>query len=115
MSSAVLTTTPATMATDASLLIALHDITALPVLEDGRLVGMFREQDLLRNIPAGDQTSCRVGDVMEPVRLTAHPDGDLPALAEAMRHHGVRSVPVLDHERRLVGIISYRDLPIVSR
>jgi CBS domain-containing protein len=109
MTKSVLTTSPRTKATDAALVTALHDITALPVLDGGRVVGMFAEADLLRGTESTDQATLLVKDVMSPLRLVATPECDATELAEAMRRHGLRSVPVLD-DGQLVGIITWRDL-----
>lgn len=107
MTSPVLTTTPGTKAVDAALVIALNDITALPVVDQGRVVGMFNEANLLR-LGAGP-ASPLVREVMVPVALAAEPGDDAAKLAEAMRERGVLSVPVL-RDDQLVGIITRRDL-----
>jgi CBS domain-containing protein len=109
MSSPVLTTTAGTRAVDAALAVALRDVTALPVLRDGEVVGMFTEEGLLEARSSTPQSALTVGDVMGPVVLTTIPDADCEQLAAAMTERQVTSVPVLDHGR-LVGIITRRDL-----
>lgn len=109
MSAPVLTTTPRTEATDAALLIGLRGITTLPVLDDGRLVGMFTEADLLRCQRAAGRSNMLVEEVMDPVALVASPDCDPTELDEAMHRRHIRSVPVLE-DGRLVGIITSKDL-----
>ncbi|WP_156994450.1 CBS domain-containing protein [Pseudonocardia acaciae] len=109
MSAPVLTTTPRTKATDAALVIALRDITSLPVLDDGRLVGMFTEADLVRHRPAAAQAALVVEDVMTTVTLVATPECAAAELADTMRRRGIHAVPVLDNGR-LVGIITGNDL-----
>jgi CBS domain-containing protein len=109
MSAPVLTTTPRTEATDAALLIGLRGITTLPVLDDGRLVGMFTEAALLRCQRASGRSNMLVQDVMDPVALVATPDCDPAELDEAMHSRHIRSVPVLE-DVRLVGIITSKDL-----
>jgi CBS domain-containing protein len=107
MSTSVLTTTPETRAVDAALVVALRDITALPVLENGRVVGMFSEADLTSS--SSPQSTLTVGEVMGPVRLTTTPGADSDEIADAMARLGVTSVPVIE-EGKLVGIITRRDL-----
>lgn len=109
MKTPVLTTTPRTEAADAALVIGVHEITALPVLDDGRLVGLFTEADLLRCQRATGRSSLLVEDAMTPVALVATPDCDPAELVEAMRCRQVRTVPVVE-DGRLVGIISRGDL-----
>lgn len=109
MTTPVLTTTPGTKAVDAALVVALRDITALPVLADGQLVGMFSQTDLLAAPLSAPQAGLTVRAVMSPVKLVTTPDADCEELGRAMTRAGVATVPVLDHGR-LVGIITRRDL-----
>lgn len=107
MTTPVLTTTPGTKAVDAALVIALNDITALPVVDRGRVVGMFSEANLLRL--GARRSTPLVRDVMMPARLVAAPDDDAAKLAESMRVHEALSVPVL-RDGELIGILTRRDL-----
>lgn len=109
MSSPVLTTTPRTKATDAALVISLRDITALPVLNEGRLVGLFTVTDLLHCRPSTGQANLLVSDVMTPVTLVATPTSDPTELADTMHHRNTPTVPVID-DGHLVGIITTNDL-----
>jgi CBS domain-containing protein len=84
---------------------------AVPVVEDGRLVGIFSERDVLvRVVAAGkDPETTRLGEVM-----TANPDtvkssdAVLHAL-DLMNEHGYRHLPVVD-DGQLIGLVSIRDL-----
>jgi CBS domain-containing protein len=107
MSTSVLTTTPETRAVDAALVVALRDITALPVLENGQVVGRFSEAELTSS--SSPQSTLTVGEAMGPVRLTTTPGADSDEIADAMARLGVTSVPVID-QGKLVGIITRRDL-----
>jgi CBS domain-containing protein len=89
--------------------LALRDVTALPVLRDGAMVGMFTEENLLAATSSTPRQRLAVGDVMGPVLLTTTPDADREQLAAVMAARNIHSVPVLDHGR-LVGIITRRDL-----
>jgi CBS domain-containing protein len=97
MTTCVLTTSPETKAVDAALAVAMHDITALPVMRDGRVVGMFSEEDLLSTTSPTPQAQLPVGDVMRPLLLTTAPDHDWAELATAMAERGVASAPELNH------------------
>jgi CBS domain-containing protein len=107
MTGHVLTTTPATRAVDAALVIALHDITALPVLRDGEVVGLFTEEDLLR--VHGDQRTLTVGALMTPCQLVVSPDTAVAELAEGMARERVHIVPVA-RDGALVGVVTLHDL-----
>lgn len=90
------------------------DCGAIPVLEDGsdRVIGMVTDRDICmatwsRNAAPG---ALRVSDAMSR-RLHACSMSDTVAAAEAlMRREQIRRVPVLDSERRLVGILSLADI-----
>jgi len=84
---------------------------AVPVVDNGRLVGIFTERDVLVRVVAArkDPETTRLGDVM-----TANPDtvkssdAVLHAL-ELMNQHGYRHLPVVDGDQ-LIGVVSIRDL-----
>lgn len=52
----------------------------------------------------------RARDVMQPVAVAVKPDDTLRELGQVMKRHGVKSVPVVDADERLAGIVSVGDL-----
>uniref|UniRef100_Q11G51 CBS domain containing membrane protein n=1 Tax=Chelativorans sp. (strain BNC1) TaxID=266779 RepID=Q11G51_CHESB len=105
-----------------------HDLSGLPVLaDDGRLVGIITEGDLLRrcelgNVKAGEELlpekrargylhghGWKVGHVMSPDVVAVTEDASADHIAELMARHGIKRVPVLRGDR-VVGIVSRRDL-----
>ncbi|MFE1896979.1 CBS domain-containing protein [Streptomyces yangpuensis] len=85
------------------------DITALPVIdENGRPVGVVSEADLLRRRPAGGAATA--GDLMTSPAVTARPEWSVVRAARIMQRHGVKRLPVVDEEGRVVGILSRSDL-----
>lgn len=100
-----------------------HNITAAPVVDDeGRMVGIVSEMDLLRREFDTDPRTFvrpvatpqappprRVTEVMKTQVRTAHETSDVAELAEMMIATGIKSVPVL-HGDTLVGMVSRRDL-----
>jgi len=117
---------PGVTAAAAACLLAEHRFTALPVVENGELVGVVTEIDLLQGRVhhdvrspllaaelAADLPSLTVGDVMAIDVLIATPTTDVADLVEAMRGRRVRSVPVVAgglRRRELVGIVTRRDI-----
>jgi CBS domain-containing protein len=93
-----------------------HDVGALPVTEGERLVGMITDRDIaVRAVARGLGPDAFVQDVMslEPVHCAG--DHEVEGAAGVMREHKVRRLPVLDAERRVVGIITTGDLAQQTR
>jgi CBS domain-containing protein len=92
-------------------LMVAHNIGAVPVMRDGRLVGIFSERDLLKRIVAEgrDPKTTRVGEVMTPDPLVVEPDERVEHCMIVMKQHNFRHLPVCQGER-MVGIVSLRDI-----
>ena len=96
---------------DVARLMVEHNIGAVPVLRDGKLVGIFSERDLLKRIVAEgrDPKSILVGDVMTPDPLVVEPTETVEHCMVVMKQHNFRHLPVCDRGR-MVGIVSLRDI-----
>lgn len=123
-----MTVAPDTPVREARLLLYRHRVTALPVVDAaGRLVGIASEADLIRDalapdarrlepvgaVPGPGDHPARVHEVYTPHARTVHPDDDLADAVELMTALGIKSLPVLDHQGRLVGIVSRSDVVAV--
>lgn len=91
-----------------------HNITKIPVVEDGDLVGIVTDgkiaDKLGREHNRGLQTSTmHASSVMEKDFLVAHPDEDLAMLLQDVGKPGLTMVPVVQG-KKLVGIITKADL-----
>ncbi len=88
------------------------DAGALPVGEGDRLVGMVTDRDVtLRLVAEGrDPSQTRVREVMTPEVRYVFEDEDLDHVADNMAEQQVRRLPVMNREKRLVGVISLADL-----
>lgn len=116
MARAVVTLTPESTAGEALALCRERRIRHLPVVEDGRLVGIVSDRDLRSATPAlGDPERAaalgeiRVGDVMAREVVTAAPDDPIDAAANTMRERGINCLPILDGDD-LVGIVTSSDV-----
>ena len=86
-----------------------RNVGAVLVLDDGRLVGILTERDVLRAVARGLGDTTRVGDCMTAHPETIAPDDTTEHAAVLMLHGGFRHLPVVEGED-LVGVISIRDL-----
>lgn len=105
------TISPDLNAADAAGLMRSEDIGALPVVDDGKLVGLITDRDLVLRVLADrkDPMECRVGDILTRSPVTVTPDMKLSEARELMEEHKVRRLPVMKGEE-LVGILSIGDV-----
>ena len=97
---------------DAALLMNEHRIGALVVLEDGRVAGMFTERDVLRRVVAEqrDPVRTRVVEVMTDEVICGTLETSVEEARGAMKNRRIRHLPLVDGDRRLLGLISIGDL-----
>jgi CBS domain-containing protein len=97
---------------DAALLMNEHKIGCLVVLDDGHVVGMFSERDILRRVVAErrDPAAMTVAQGMTPEVLCCRAHTKLDEARGVMMNRRIRHLPVLDEEERLCGMISIGDL-----
>jgi len=113
MTPGVETTTSSEALRDAARTMRKGDFGAMPVVDDGRLVGMLTDRDIVvRAVAEGlDPMSARVGDVASQSPVAVAPDQDLDEAMELMAEYRVRRLPVVDGER-LVGVVSQADVAL---
>jgi CBS domain-containing protein len=90
------------------------DCGALPVCDADRLIGVLTDRDItVRSVAAGhDPKADKVRDVMTPGLVYCFDDQDAEEAAQIMREKQIRRIPVLNREKRLVGIVSLGDLAL---
>jgi CBS domain-containing protein len=93
------------------------DVGALPVCDLDRLIGMVTDRDIvLRGVADGrDANSATVSEVMSQGAFHIYADQSVEEAAELMEDKQVRRLPVLDRQKRLVGIVSLGDLAVCSQ
>ena len=134
MKSPVITAAPHTPVREIAALLLKHRISAVPIIEEDRLVGLVSEGDLLRRHEIGTDRADRgtpwwlwllgtdrsIGeyvksharyarDVMTREVVSVAPDTPLAEIATLLETHGIKRVPVL-RGGRLVGIVSRANL-----
>ncbi|MEM2943555.1 MAG: CBS domain-containing protein [Methanomassiliicoccales archaeon] len=96
-----------------------YDYNSFPVVHDGYLVGIVTKLDLLKTFSPGFSSSKtnflklfaeKVGEIMRRGVITLHPRDDLRKAIDFMVEFKLRSLPVVDDDGKLVGIVSRKDL-----
>ena len=87
----------------------------MPVGEDDRLMGTISDRDIaIRAIAEGKDTGTKVRDVMSEGVAWAYEDDSVEEAAEIMNVRQVRRLPVVDRDKRLVGIVALGDFAVAS-
>ena len=112
----VMTPNPRTIAPDESIQNAARimrdlDTGVVPVVENGRPVGMVTDRDIVVRAVADGQLNRPVRDIVSGGVISASPEMSTREAAELMGEHQVRRLPVVENER-LVGIVSIGDLAV---
>jgi CBS domain-containing protein len=110
--SQVHTVSPSRTALEAITLMNDQRIGALVVTEEGRLVGMFTERDVLRRVVAHERppSQVAVAEVMTPDVMCASPDMPVEEASRIMKDYRIRHLPVCDEAGRLLGMVSIGDI-----
>ena len=87
------------------------DFGMLPVGEDDRMIGTISDRDIaIRAVAEGLDADTKVREVMTDGIAWAYEDDSVEKAANIMSERQVRRLPVVNREKRLVGIIAIADL-----
>ncbi len=88
-----------------------HNIGAVPVLHDKKLVGIFSERDIMKRVvaEARDPRTTKVSDIMTKGPVTVTPETSVEDCMLLMRDHNCRHLPICQ-DNALWGLISLRDV-----
>jgi CBS domain-containing protein len=115
MSTDVKITSPSQSIRDAACTMAEIDAGILPVGENDRLVGMITDRDIaIRAVAAGKDPSTPVREVMSGEVKYCFDSDDVKDVARNMADIKVRRLPVLNKNKRIVGILSLGDIAITD-
>ena len=108
------TISPQSSATEARRLLNSNVINHLPVVEDGRLVGILSSSDFLKlhlldaKLPIVSDAT--VNQIMETKVIVVNKNATLRDAAEKLSVGGFHALPVIDRKRPLVGMVTSSDL-----
>ena len=106
------TVTPNDTIQNAAQVMRDEDTGAVPVVDNGRAVGMVTDRDIvIRAVADGSAPSRRVSEIVTSAVVTATPDMSTRDAAQLMSEHQIRRLPVVENER-LVGIVSLGDIAV---
>lgn len=121
MSKGVITVDVDDSMSDATRIIKEHNISMLPVMKKGKLVGVITDRDLKR-ASASDANSLeihellyllskmKVKEIMSKDPITVPPDFTVEETAEVLMKNKISGVPVVDKGGQVVGVITQNDL-----
>ena len=117
----VLTITPDTTLPEAHRLMVQNQVRRLPVIQDGRLVGIVTRGDVRGAEPSGATTlsiwelnylisNLKIEQIMTPDPLTISQNATIGEAARLMMDNKISGLPVVDDEGKVVGIITESDI-----
>ena len=97
---------------EAAEMMARGNYGALPVEKDDKMIGMITDRDIALRVVAGKKEagSTKVADCMTSGIEYCFDDEDVKVLANKMKTSQRHRIPVVNREKRLVGIVSSKDL-----
>ena len=104
---------PDTPVTELAKLMRDHDVGAVPIGENDRLVGMVTDRDIVCKGLAQDNFNASSTTARDVMTAEIHCCRDDDDLAKAVRHMDelkVRRLPVINKSKRMVGILSLGDV-----
>lgn len=110
MASPVVSTRSSASLQEATKLLATHRVGSVAVVDDGKLVGILTERDLVRVTSSGaDLANSAVAIWMTPDPQTVEASADVDSALHLLAGSKFRHIPVTS-DAKLVGIVSIRDL-----
>lgn len=105
---------PDTTLSEAARLMGELDVGSLPICDNDRLAGMITDRDIaVRAVASGrDPKTTKVKDAMSEGVVFIFEDQDVEEAARLFEAKKIRRMPVLNRDKRLVGIISLGDLAV---
>jgi CBS domain-containing protein len=115
MRNTVITVTPNFSAKQAAKLMDLRGVSSLVVIREGMLKGILTEKDLVTRIVARgyNPSKIRVENIMSQPVITIKVNSSLEDAVRVMLINGIKKLPVLNTENKLIGILSLTDVAMI--
>ena len=98
---------------DAAKMMRDGDFGMLPVSDNDRMIGTISDRDIaIRAVAEGKGADTKVRDVMSEGIAWAYEDDSVEKAAKLMSERQVRRLPVVDHDKRLIGIVALGDFAV---
>jgi CBS domain-containing protein len=104
---------PDTPVTELAKLMRSHDVGAIPIGENDRLIGIVTDRDIIcKGLTQDnfDTSRATARDVMTPGIHCCREDDDLAKAVRHMEQFQIRRLPVINQSKRMVGILSLGDV-----
>jgi CBS domain-containing protein len=117
MTPSVRTASPSQSLADAAQMMKSDDVGSIPIVEEGRLVGIVTDRDIaIRAVAEGvDPSAVTIADIASRDLVTVDPDQDLDEALALMARHQVRRLPVVEEDGQLVGILAQADVALKAK
>lgn len=113
MSAELVTVDPTVNLMEAARAMSVGRVGSVLVLDEGSLIGIFTERDIMRALaehPSADAARTSVvSKAMTPDPVTIGPDASVGESLDLMLSRGFRHLPVMENDV-VVGVVSMRDL-----
>ena len=91
------------------------DFGMMPVGENDRMIGAISDRDIaIRGVADGKDSNTKIRDVMSEGITWAYDDDSVEEAARIMSEHQIRRLPVVNRDKRLVGIVALGDFAVES-
>ena len=117
MTQGAATVHPTDSVSEAARAMRKHDVGAIPVVDEGMLVGILTDRDIAVRVVADgkDPNMMRASQVASVNLVVVHPEQSLDEATELMGARQLRRLPVFDGEGRLVGMLAQADVALEER
>jgi CBS domain-containing protein len=117
MTPSVRTASPSQSLADAAQMMKSDDVGSIPIVEEGRLVGIVTDRDIaIRAVAESvDPSAVTIADIASRDLVTVDPDQDLDEALALMARHQLRRLPVVEEDGQLVGILAQADVALEAK